>query len=97
MNYVKDKSKNEILEELVGTAVPGSVIHEQQKMAIIVRCTEDLEKALSSLETSMNNNAKSSDNLAKKVFFLDIILTLATVIGTVLAVSTTVYKWVLLR
>ncbi len=55
-------------------------------MAIIVRCAEDLEKALSSLEASMNSNAKSSDNLATKVYWLNLVLAVATVIGTLLAV-----------
>lgn len=87
MSYVKDKTKNEILEDLRGTAQPASVVHEQQKMGIIVRCTEDLEKGLASLEISMNKNAESSDNLAKKVFYLDVILTVATVAGIILTVS----------
>ena len=79
-------TKNEILNKLVSTAQPGSAVNEQQKMAIIVRCTEDLEKAISSLEESMNNNAKSSENLAKKIFWLDIVLTAATVIATIVAI-----------
>lgn len=44
--HIMGKDKNEILNGLVGTAEPGSPVHEQQKMGIIVRCTEDLEKAL---------------------------------------------------
>ena len=43
-------------------------------MGIIVRCTEDLESSLKSFEDSMNENANSNDKLAKKVFYLDIIL-----------------------
>ena len=43
--HVEGKNKNEILEALVGTAQPGSSVHEQQKMGIIVRSTEDLEGA----------------------------------------------------
>jgi hypothetical protein len=39
--YIKNKTKEEILADLKGTAEPGSVVHEQQKMAIIVRCTQD--------------------------------------------------------
>jgi len=85
MSYVKGKTKNEILEEMKGTAHAHSVVQEQQKMGIIVRCTEDMEASIKSLEASMNNNAKSSDNLARKVYWLNIILTVATVIGTVIA------------
>jgi hypothetical protein len=36
MSFVKNKTKSEILEEMAGTAQPGSQIHEQQKAAIIV-------------------------------------------------------------
>jgi len=35
--YVEGKEKNEILSALVDTAQPGSRVHEQQKMGIVVR------------------------------------------------------------
>lgn len=85
--YVVGKDKNEILTALVDTAEPGSRAHEQQKMGIIVRCTEDLEKALGSLEKSMNDNARASDKLSTKVFWLNVILAIATAIGTVAAIA----------
>ena len=56
-------------------------MHEQQKMGVIVRCTEDLEKALGSLEKSMNLNA--SDKLATEVYWLNVIPVIATAIGTI--------------
>lgn len=46
MSYVQDKTKSEILDDMAGTAQPGSQIHEQQKAGIIVRSTEDLQAAL---------------------------------------------------
>lgn len=49
MAYVKGKTKNEILDALSGTAQAGSPIHEQQKMGIVVRATEDIEAALADL------------------------------------------------
>jgi hypothetical protein len=55
-------------------------------MEILVTCVEDLEKGLSNLEASMNNNAQSSDHLATKVFWLNVVLAFATVIGTLIAV-----------
>ena len=85
--YVVGKDKNEILTALVDTAEPGSRAHEQQKMGIIVRCTEDLEKALGSLEKSMNDNARASDKLSTKVFWLNVILAIATAIGSVAAIA----------
>jgi len=76
-SYVRNKDKNQILEEMYTTAKPGSVVHEQQKMAIMVRCTEDLEKAISKL------------NL--RITALDTILTLATVVGSI-ATALMAYK-----
>ena len=82
---IEKKSKNQLVEELSKLGYP-SLEQEKQKMAIFVQCTEDLEKSLQSLEDSMNSNANSSNNLANKVMWLNIILTAATVIGTLLAV-----------
>jgi len=82
--YVKGKDKNEILDELGDAGVPGSINHEQQKMGIIVRSVEDIEGALKSLEDSMNKNAASSESLARKVFWLNVVLTAATVVGAFL-------------
>lgn len=85
--YVEGKDKNEILRELVGTAQPGSPVHEQQKMGVVVRCTEDLEKALGSLEKSMNDNASASDKLSAKVYWLNVILAIATAVGTIATIA----------
>jgi len=84
---IKNKSKSQILSELKDTAIPGTPVHEQQKIAIIVRCVEDLEKSLNSVETSMNKNADSSQKLANKVFYLSIILTIATILGSIIAIA----------
>lgn len=46
MSYVEGKTKAEILNEMAGTAHPGSQAHEQQKAGIIVRSTEDIQVAL---------------------------------------------------
>lgn len=83
---IGNKSKDQILRDLNGTAQPGSSVHEQQKMAVIVRCTEDLEKALNNHKESMNNNAESSQKLSNKIFWLNIILASATIIGLLLTI-----------
>jgi hypothetical protein len=41
--YVRGTSENELLSELKGTAQPGSPVFEQQRMGILVRCTEGPE------------------------------------------------------
>ena len=88
MSYVRGKSKNEILEEMVSTAQVGSSVHEQQKAALTVRCTEDIEAALAALQKQLDENAKSSDRLSSKVYWLNVALTFATVVGAVAAVWT---------
>lgn len=85
--YVEGKTKNEILAELALTAQPGSIIHEQQKAAITVRCTEDIETAFSALTAQLAKNSDSNDRLAEKVFWLNVVITLATVVGAAAAVA----------
>ena len=83
MPYLKGKDKNQILENIYDS-LPGSNEHEQLKSAIIVRCTEDLEKALR--ETS-----ESAAALSKKVYFLNWALVAATAVGAI-ATAVLAYK-----
>ena len=77
-------NKTEILDK-IGTVRPDTPANEQMKAAIMVHCSEDIERALASLERSMNRNADSSDSLASKVFWLNIVLTAATIGGVAVA------------
>lgn len=81
MSYVKERDKNTILDEMTKVAQPGTQVHEQQKAAIIVRCTEDIESSLRSLQAQLNENSESSDRLGKKIFWLNVVLTIATGLG----------------
>jgi len=81
----KSTPKEQMLKDLYAGS-PGAPIHEEIKMAIVMRCAEDLQRALASLEASMNENAKSSESLATKVYWLNWVLAGATVLGTLLAV-----------
>jgi len=86
MSYVAGKDKNQLLEDLKGTAQVGSQVHEQQKAAIIVRSVEDIEHSINLLAQQLQENAKSSDSLGKKVFWLNGILAIATVVGAIATV-----------
>jgi hypothetical protein len=86
MSYVSGKDKNEILEALNGTAHVGSTVHEQQKAAITVRCTEDLESAFENLEEQLKANSESSDSVGRKIFWLNVILASATVVAAIATV-----------
>ena len=52
------------------------------------RCISDIETALKNLEDSQRKGAMASDKLAARVFWLNVVLAAATVIGTVIAVLT---------
>ena len=78
-------TKEELVESLHKNAEVGSPRFEQQKMAIVARCASDIEHSLLSLEKSINNNAKSNDNLARKIFYLNIILVIASCVGVLIS------------
>lgn len=85
--YIKNKTKEEILADLKGTAEPGSIVYEQQKMAIIVRCVQDLEKSLKSLEESIIKSSESTNNLSNRLFWLEVFLVIATIVGAIATVK----------
>ena len=82
------KSKTDILSMIGDEASPGSKKNEHLMAAITVRCTEDLERALKSLEESQRQSTTVSDKLAGRVYWLNLVLTAATVIGTIIALLT---------
>ena len=60
-------------------------ITEQRKSAVFVMQMEELEKSLDSLKDSMNENAKMNDKLSKRVFWLNVVITTATVASAIIA------------
>ena len=85
-DYVKNKNKDQILSDLYGTARPDTVVHEQLKSAILVRCTEDLEKKLADVATSITNAGEQSKKLSSKLLYLNIILTILTALGLIVTI-----------
>ncbi len=86
MSHVKDRDKNQILEEMVGTARPDSPVFEQQRSAIIVRCTEDLEKSISQINDAIVGSSKENQKLNKRLFWLNFLIATATIVGVVIKV-----------
>jgi len=78
---VLEHTKAELVDLVLNDAQPGTPRHERNKMAVIARCTADLEVALQRLEISMNTNAEASHVLARKVFWLYVFLAIATAVG----------------
>ena len=50
------------------------------QMAILARCSEIIAARVKELEVSTARSATASGNLAKKVFYLNVVLTIATVV-----------------
>lgn len=84
----ENKDKEQILKDAGKRGVvlkadnSGGAIeaHEYEKLAITVKCTQDLEKALAKLVAQIRENSESNDRLAKKIYFLNWVLAGATVI-----------------
>ena len=85
-SIIDNKDKFEILKDFVEDyTAPDTSQHQIRKLAIQVRCTEDIEKSIGNLEASINKNAESNDRLARKVFYLNIVLTVATALAAIAA------------
>lgn len=83
--YIKDKSKDDLLISLYKDSQVGSKVHEQQKMAIFVKCTEDFERVIKSFD-------ETNSKLSMRIFWLNLILGLFTIIGTVVSVYAIFFK-----
>jgi hypothetical protein len=78
--YVEGRDKNQLLRGLMSDSLgPGTQVFEQQRMGIFVRCTEDLE-------SSIERYRKSNDKLSNRILWLNIILGIFTVVGTIIAI-----------
>lgn len=91
MSYINDEKGNlltreQLVSKMIGTAQPGSEVHEQLKMAVIARSVGDIENAVSKLKESIDKSSYSNGKLSQKLFWLNIILTSATVVYAIVAV-----------
>ncbi len=78
-------TKRELVQDLSLPDV-GTKKHEQYKAEIIVKCTEDLEKSIESLKEAIETFSTKSSELGSRVFYLNIILTAATVLYTIVSI-----------
>ncbi|MEQ9107538.1 MAG: hypothetical protein RLO04_08760 [Limnobacter sp.] len=77
--YIKDKTKEELLRSLYTDSQVGSKVYEQQRMALAVRCTEDVSSAI-------NRFTDSNTVLSNRLLWLNIILGMFTIVGTALTI-----------
>lgn len=66
----------------------GSQKHAELMATLQARCTGDLVAAIKSLEAAQTKSAQSSDKLAWRVFWLNIVVAMATVVGAIIAYLT---------
>jgi hypothetical protein len=83
-NPYADLPIKELLKHLE-TKEPGTIHHEQLKMTINFRYVENLENSINNLRDSITHMTTSNDKLGTKIFWLNLILTGATVIGVIIA------------
>ena len=81
-NYLQETDLTKLLRALSEANLPIDKKGEEfLKKRIIVVLTDKAVNALNQLENSMNANAKASDSLGRKVYYLNGVLTAATIIG----------------
>ena len=85
VNPFQGKPINELLE-LLETQEPGTVRHEQLKMELTIQNARQVTGSVEHLRESFEKNAESNDRLANKLYWLNVILTTATVLGTLAAI-----------
>ena len=61
--------------------------HMQKEALLQVRLATRVSESIDKLKDSMEVNAKSNDKLSNKVYWLNIILTAATVVGVIVGIA----------
>ncbi|KZC35426.1 MULTISPECIES: hypothetical protein [Rhodanobacter] len=77
--YIKDKSIEDLLTALYTDSQVNSKVWEQQRAALFARCAQDVG-------SSIREYTQSNKALSGRLLWLNIILGIFTVIGTILAV-----------
>jgi hypothetical protein len=80
---VSSKTKEQLLEEFSQKNSHNTLEGEQFTAAIMVKSAADIESAVNDFKIVAKDIGKSSDGLSKKLLWLNIVLTIATVLGAV--------------
>lgn len=95
---VGKKTKEELIEEFSRITSHNTLDGEQYTAAIMVKSAADIQLSTNEIRQSVDNFrksaeniGKSSDQLSRKLLWLNIILTAATVVGAV-ATAVVVFK-----
>lgn len=68
--------------------LPNTPNHWELWAALVARCSGDISKSLDQLTSAQTENSKAAEALSRKLYWLNLILVVATVVGTVVAVAT---------
>ena len=79
-----------IKELLVQIAMPHATAsgnkYEEAKAELMAKCSNEISVAVNILNKSIQKSTESQDQLSKRIFWLNVILTIATTIGAIATV-----------
>ncbi len=78
------RSKDELIKALGALhGTPNAATWEEAKAEFTVSCLNDIVNSMSELNKTIQDNSKSNDAIANKVFWLNIVIAAATVVGSI--------------
>ena len=90
--HIIETDKLKLLKLLSKMTTPTSKDYQYSKTALLVYCSRDIEKTMSDLKQSVDSSTSSRDKLSIKLFWLNIIIALATITGVIFGVLKYVYQ-----
>lgn len=83
----------DILKRFIATMrPPGTPEFEQMKITMQVRSISGLVSSLDALHRSVIKSTESSDKLSTRVFWLNVVIAVATVAGVIISLLSYIYK-----
>jgi len=83
MNNVDKKSKEDLLKEFLAVSSHNTLRGEQYAAAIMVKSVSDIQGSISEFNRTVKSIGESSDALSNKLFWLNLILVAATILGAI--------------
>jgi len=90
--HIIETDKIKLLKILSTMTTPTSKDYQYSKTALLVYCSRDLEKTINDLKQSVDLSTSSRNKLSTKLFWLNLIVTLATITGVIFGVLKYVYQ-----
>ncbi len=80
-DLLKERSTDDLLRMLPMMGDVGSQQHEQARMLIVQRYVEDVQRSIGHLTGAIAKASDSSANLERRIYHLNIVLVVATLVG----------------